>query len=326
MRCQRCGKEISPLRQLTDRAFCSETCKRKGPRASASVLRDLEYEDDPFWKSTQFQAQKQVSKTSNATVAGLIVGLMVAMVAARFYLPDSGAGAGPNPLASNLPSARPSHSGGSPEGTSTPVPAWMSWLQNQLPGDKPLRVHSTFEGQLKDWAGATGGWTVRGGSAHPGHLRLWKPTLNTRDYTMEFRGSVENRAISWAFRARDAHNYYATKIVILRPGEISGSSIVRYGVQASNEFARSELPIPMALHANHAYRIQVQVIGAQFATLIDGNVVDRWTDRRISSGGVGFFSDEGESSAIEWADFRERKGWLTSLISATFFLPPGATF
>ncbi len=324
MRCQRCGKEISPLRQLTDRAFCSEGCKRKGPRASASVLRDLEFEDDPFWKNSQSQAQKQQSKTSNATLAGLIVGLMVAMVGARYYFPETASG--PNPLASNLPSVRPSLPGEDPADAGNPVPAWVSWIQNRLPGEKPLRVRSTFDGPLKDWAGNAAGWTVRGGAAHPGRLRIWSPTLNTRNYTMEFRGSVERKAVSWAFRARDPQNYYATKIVIARPGEVSGASIVRYGVLDSTEFGRTELPIPLALKPNHPYRIQIQVVGAQFSTLIDGNVVDRWSDRRIASGGVGFFSEDGESAAIEWADFRERKGWLTALISATLFLPPGATF
>jgi len=324
MRCQRCGKQISPLRQLTDRAFCSEACKRKGPRASASVLRDLEFEQDPFWKNAHSPTPKQSSKTSNATLAGVVVALLVAMGAARYYSPETSSS--PNPLASNLPSVQPSLQNEGPAAGGAPVPPWISWLQNRLPGEKPLRVHSTFAGSLRDWAGSAAGWSVQPGSARPGHLRLWKPTLSTRNYSMEFRGSVEKKALSWAFRATDANNYYATKIVILRPGEVSGSTIVRYGVLGSNEFARTELPIPVALKPNHPYRIEVQVIGAQFATLIDGTVVDRWTDRRIPSGGVGFFSDEGESAAIEWADFRERKGWLTSLISATLFLPPGATF
>ena len=106
MRCQRCGKQVSPLRQLTDRAFCSEPCKKKGPRASASVLRDLEFEEDPFWKSAAGQTPKQQSKTSNATLAGLVVGLMVAMIGARYYFPEPASG--PNPLASSLPTSRPS--------------------------------------------------------------------------------------------------------------------------------------------------------------------------------------------------------------------------
>lgn len=322
MRCQRCGKEVSPLRQLTDRLFCSELCKKKGPRASASILRDMEFEEDPFWKGANSQTPKQQSKTSNATLAGLVVGLMVAMVAARYYFPEPPSG--PNPLASNLPSAQPSLLKENPSPVDAPVPQWISWLQSKLPGDKPLRVHSDFEGQLKDWAGAAAGWSVQGGTAHPGRLRLWKPTLSSKNYTMEFSGSVQKKALSWAFRAQDPRNYYATKIVIVRPGEVSGSNIIRYGVLDSNQFARTELPIPVALKANHPYLIQVRVTGAQFATLIDGNVVDRWTDRRIASGGVGFFSDEGEASAIDWAEFRERKGWLTSLISANLFIPPGA--
>ena len=324
MRCQRCGKEVSPLRQLTDRVFCNENCKKKGRRASAALLRDMEFEEDPFWKNANSQTPKQQSKTSNATLAGLIMGLVVAMVAARYYFPESASG--PNPMASNLPSAQPSLANEDSANAGTPVPPWMSWLQSRLPGDKPLRVHSSFEGKLKDWVGGPAGWTVAGGIAHPGHLRLWKPTINARNYTLEFSGSVQKKALSWAFRAQDARNYYATKIVILRPGEVSGANIVRYGVLDSNQFARAELPIPIALKANHPYRVQVQVNGAQFATLIDGTVVDRWTDHRISAGGVGFFSDDGETAAISWADFRERKGWLTSLISATFFLPPGATF
>ncbi len=245
MRCQRCGRSITPLRQLTDLDFCSERCRRKGPRASASALHDLEYEKG----QAPARDRRRNAKASLAALAGVTAGLLISLL--------------------------------------------LNGVQ------APLRVHASFDGQRTDFA-----------VAQPARLRLWTPTLAARDYSLEFRGTVVRKALGWAFRAQDARNYYATKIVILRPGEISGAHIVHYGVQAGRQFARAQMPIPMALHSNRPYRIQVDVDEASFSTRIDGVVVDRWTDHRIPSGGVGFFSDGGEFARIEWADFREHKPWL----------------
>jgi hypothetical protein len=310
---------------LTDREFCSEGCRKRGARASASVFHDSEYSQDPYWEDLQaVKPSKQASRTSNATVVGVILGLLGAMGAARVYLPDDSP-MGASPLASTAPTTRPGVETNKDAAMRGDEPGWLGWMESYLPGDKPLKAHTDFRAQLKEWAGSPSGWSVQNGVARPGSLRLWKPTLKSENYVFEFQGAVTRKAVSWAYRAKDTHSYYATKIVLNRPGEASGASIVRYGMANSALFARAELPLPIVLHKDRPYRIRMLVEGDRFSTLIDGHLIDEWTDHRLKAGGVGFFAEEGEASAIEWADFRERKGWLSRLVTATLFLPPGMT-
>lgn len=322
MRCQRCGKAISPLRQLTDREFCSENCRKRGARASASMMRDLEFEEDPFWESTNMGPRKQhTNKSNNTALAGLVLGILAAMVGFRMMSPDSSAG-GPSPLAGAAPITSPI--AGDERASRRPGVAntWASWLQSHLPGEQPLQVKSDFRSRLSEWTGGGSGWSWNGGAVVPGKLRLWRPTLNSKDYDLQFRASIERKGMGWAFRARDTDNYYATKILLPGAGDGASGTILRYGVMNSWTFDRTELPLPITLQRDRRYNITAMVRGNKFVTLIDGRVVDEWSDARLKSGGVGFFSDEGDASAIEWADFREQKGWLSRWLSASLFIPP----
>ncbi|MBI5086898.1 MAG: hypothetical protein HZB13_20160 [Acidobacteria bacterium] len=287
------------------------------------MLRDMEFEADPYWHEHN-GVQKQQNKTSNTALATMLLGVTALMVAARFWMPESAVGS--SPLVATAPSTRPS-AGGNDDvnaGRTGEENGWVIWLQNHLPGEKPVRVKSDFQAKLDEWIGPATGWSMQDGLVRPGKLRLWKPTLQARDYEMQFRAGIEKKGLSWVYRAQDAQNYYATKIILSKPGEVSGASLVRYGVSAAQTFAKSELPLPMALQQQRTYNIKVVVNGSRFTTLLEGRVIDQWSDTKLLAGGVGFFADEGESAAIESAEFRERKGWLARWAAATFFLPPSA--
>jgi hypothetical protein len=58
-------------------------------------------------------------------------------------------------------------------------------------------------------------------------------------------------------------------------------------------------------------------------TKVNGQIVDTWSDTRLKRGGVGFFSDRGESAAIHWVDVREeREGIFGRLFAMGFFVSP----
>lgn len=323
MRCQRCGREISPLRQLTDREFCSESCRRKGPRASAWVLRDSEYTDDPFWEAAPGQTPKPQPKASGAAMAALMVGLVGALVVARILFPDhSGAVGGTSPVAGVAPMTSPEGAGGavSPARGESKL---ARWLDNYLPGKRPIEARLDFVQQLGEWTGSAKGWIVKEGVAKPGALRLWKPTLEARDYQLDFEAVIERRGVSWVYRAKDPDAYYATRIRLNQPGAPSGASIIRYVALGRETYSRTELPLPIVLERNRSYRITTVAMGSRFTTIINGKVVDEWQDKRLVAGGVGFFADDGEQSELHWASFRERKGLLERFISANLLLAPG---
>jgi hypothetical protein len=289
-------------------------------------LRDFDTTEDLGWQRDDSQ-KKHGGKMASSLA--LVMLLMVAvLVAARLYLPEGRVG-GISPLAGALPDASPMERGavrGMPpeDGPSARV---MSWLEDRLPGSKPVRARSDFGKGFDSWttelraASRSTGWNLRNGAAQPGSLRLWKPTLRSRDYDLRFLGEIHRKSMNWTYRATDAENYYATKLTIGRPGSEQGSLLTRLVVHGSKTIARVELPMPVTLYTDRPYHVTVAVRGNHFLTLLDGHIIDDWSDNTLAAGGVGFYSEPGESSAIHWVDFRERKGVLSKFFTTALLMP-----
>jgi hypothetical protein len=188
-----------------------------------------------------------------------------------------------------------------------------------------VRLRDDFDSGLRDWVGSAGssmGWTREGGAVRPGKLRLWAPSLKLADYQLEFEGQIEQKAMSWTFRSGNLENYYATKISVTRPAP--RAAIVRYVVLDGKEHDRIELPLPPTVLDESLYRVRVNVKGAYFVTSVNGQVVDSWSDRRLTHGGVGFFADKGEVAAIRWVSVNTAApGFFSRLFASTLFVPPG---
>ncbi len=244
------------------------------------------------------------------------------MVAAGLWLPDTQVAGGPMPglAPSTSPSIEDSGNGGRKPSQPT---GWTAWLENIIPGDKPVRLRADLGSDIRDWVG-NGGKAIRGVGFSPGSIRLWNPTLKSKDYEWSFQAAIEKKGMGWAFRASDAQHYYASRILLTKPGVLSGASIVRYGLDGQKTFSRTELPLPIPLHRDRRYDITVQVRGDQFRTWIDGRLVDEWRDQQYRNGGVGLFADQDEIAHVTRSDFNEIKGILSRWMTACLFLPPGA--
>jgi len=74
--------------------------------------------------------------------------------------------------------------------------------------------------------------------------------------------------------------------------------------------------------------VHVSIRGNHFLTSVNGQLVSSWTDNLLSRGGVGFFSDNGESSVLKWVSVSERDSVLARIAShfslITFPTAPGA--
>lgn len=247
------------------------------------------------------------------------------MVAAGLWLPDSQIVGGGGPLAGIAPSTSPSieDPAYSLERKPAQPTGWAAWLEGLIPGEKPVRLRSDLATDLRQWVGE-GGKAIRGVGFSPGSLRLWKPTLHSKDYEWSFQATIEKRGMGFAYRASDPEHYYASRIQILRPGVLSGASLVRYGVDGQKAFRRTELPLPIPLYRERRYDITVQVRGDHFRTWIDGRLVDEWRDTRYRAGGVGLFASEDEVAHVTRTDFNEIKGILSRWLAACLFLPPGS--
>lgn len=316
MRCLWCRRKIGPFRRLWDSEYCSALHRKLAKAASARELRDAGYlpgEVDEFLVlPNEAKRGKTAAKTSFAGFA-MLFGLAVL---ALLSLPGSESGGAPfwRPPASYVPARSDS--------------IWER-IHLSLPslGKTSVALSENFQGGLKHWnIGAAppsgSSWVVRSGSVQPRELRLWEPSLKLRDYDFAFQAQIEQRAVGWAFRARDVNNYYAAKIVVSRPAPFPVSEIVRYAVIDGRESTRVQLPIPVRIQQGSIYRVQMRVKGENFVTSVNGEVVDRWSDSRLKAGGIGFFAEPGEVAAIMGVRVSEERGLLDRIFLPALFEPP----
>jgi len=163
-----------------------------------------------------------------------------------------------------------------------------------------------FRSGLDAWesrANRTTNWSYdAAGFVRPGPLAIFKPTLDMVDYRFEFLGEIDQKAMGWVFRAQDLKNYYAMKFVIVKPGPLPLIDMVRYAVIDGKEGPHVHKPLPMTARNDMLYRVSIDVRGADFTVLAQGQVVDFWTDRRLPHGGVGFFANRGERARLRWVE------------------------
>jgi hypothetical protein len=164
-----------------------------------------------------------------------------------------------------------------------------------------LEISDNFRMNAAQWRMSGSGWKRdREGFIRPGSLALFRPSLGFADYRLEFLAQIESKSVGWVFRARDEKNYYAMKVTVLEPGPRPIVGVERYPVIDGHRHKPVRAPIPVMFHNNVPYRVQVEVRGNRFTTMLEGQVVDRWTDDRIHTGGVGFFNDAGEVARLYW--------------------------
>jgi hypothetical protein len=71
----------------------------------------------------------------------------------------------------------------------------------------------------------------------------------------------------------------------------------------------------MNVRGDTVYRVQVSVKGHDFATAINGQMVDTWSDDRLRSGGVGLFADAGETALVRYISVTDKDTLLGRVLS-----------
>ncbi len=317
MRCQYCKGQIGLTRSLFDRKFCSAEHRRRGSLTRAKLAREaMIYGDEDLYEvvTKEQQAKQRMAKLQ----AQIIVVLSTVMIGVLAFSAATGGGGGGS-LRNKSISLTGELSRSSPL-----LSQFSEYFKSLLPSNSPVRVHEDFQAGLSGWIGGRASdWNLTNGVMQPGNLKIWKPSLKLTDYRMEFEGQIEKSAMSWAFRAPDMRNYYATKIVVKSRGALPSADIVRYAVFNGLERERTRLPLPMSIRPDTLYHVQVNIRGDQFITKVNGQVVDAWSDGRLKRGGIGFFNERGERSNIHWVDVREdREGLFGRLFAMGFFIPP----
>ena len=100
------------------------------------------------------------------------------------------------------------------------------------------------------------------------------------------------------------------KMTVIEPGLRPVVAVVHYPVVGGKRGQRVQTPLSIMMHNNEPYHIAVDVKGNKVITSIEGQEVDSWTDDALKVGGVGFFSDIGESARLYWMRVSKNQDWL----------------
>jgi hypothetical protein len=166
------------------------------------------------------------------------------------------------------------------------------------PEKPPEPIHEDFAAGLVNWVCANADWRQDIAGVRTGSLALLRPSLNMRDYELEFLGKIENQSLGWVFRAANTSNYHAARIVF---DEASGTAqLLRSTVLAGERETVDALPVGTAVARNSSCRVKMSVSGNEFRLLINDKPVFEWEDDRLPEGGVGFFSDGDDRARLYW--------------------------
>ncbi len=180
-----------------------------------------------------------------------------------------------------------------------------------------VRLFDDFRSGLASWQGREG-WakTWRYGDAtfvEPGELALLSPSIGLSDYTLTFLGQIERRSLNWVFRAKDTANYYSMRIVVTRGGPLPEAMVVRSVTINGRARDVKSLPIPFPVKADTLYLVRMEVRGQDFTTYIQDQLVDHFSDARLGSGGVGFYSPRGDRALLRWVEVSHQYDYLGRL-------------
>ncbi|MDP8988636.1 MAG: hypothetical protein M3N41_00965, partial [Acidobacteriota bacterium] len=163
-------------------------------------------------------------------------------------------------------------------------------------------------------------WTADASAfVRPGALALYRPSLGMVDYQMQFLGTIDQKNLSWVVRAADFNNYYAVRLVVLKPGPLPLIGVTRYAVIHGIPQKRVTTPLLMRAQADTVYRVRLDVQGSQFALSIQDQPVDSWSEPRLGHGAIGFFSEMNAGSRIASLQLRGHYDMLGRLCA--FLIP-----
>jgi hypothetical protein len=324
--CFLCGKKIGFRRSLIDQQYCSTAHRREAGLASSQALRDEE-ELEP-WSVEKSRTRKKAAGKTTATAgqtASLLAFLTVAgLLLAALMLP--GPGTSYPPSISLDPGTKRGF-----------LDRAGDAISEVIRSSAPVTLHSDFHTSISDWTtmalhGSSNvddprSWITAEAPdiIRPGSLRLWKPSVSLQNYQMEFMGQMEKRSLSWAFRATDQNNYYASKLVIFKPGPQPNARLDRYVVMNGRQYDLPPTILPLTLERGVDYRVRVSVQDDRFVTYLNGSIIGGvLTDDRLHRGGVGFFADDEDSQQIAWVDVSERDSFLGKMLAHfSLFVVPG---
>jgi len=98
---------------------------------------------------------------------------------------------------------------------------------------------------------------------------------------MEFLTRIENRSVTWVFRAANGSDYLMATLVAL-PGK--GYAFTRRAVMQGVAGAAVSSPLSILPNSRAAFTVRMRAEGDEFTVWVDGQKIEGWTDARMPTG------------------------------------------
>jgi len=159
-----------------------------------------------------------------------------------------------------------------------------------------IRLEDRFDAGLGNWIGGVSDWKVDVAGVRPGALALFAPSLAMIDYDFEFLARIDQKSLSWLFRASDERDYHLATIA----NSPQGRTFTRSSVIDGAPGLSVTTPVRQAGNPKAAVTILTRVRGNDFTVSIDGETIERWSDNRLAIGGVGFLGEPDNRARLYW--------------------------
>jgi len=161
---------------------------------------------------------------------------------------------------------------------------------------EPTHLEDRFDTGLGNWIGSVADWKIDVAGVRPGGLALFAPSLVMIDYDLEFLVRIDQKSLSWVFRAADEQNYHLVTIA----NSPQGRTFTRSSVIEGAPGLSVTTPVRQAGNPKSAVTIHTRVQGNDFTVSMDGEIIERWSDNRLSIGGVGFMGGPEQRARLYW--------------------------
>jgi hypothetical protein len=168
--------------------------------------------------------------------------------------------------------------------------------QPKPPKAESIHLEDRFDAGLGNWVGGVSDWKVDVAGVRPGALALFAPSLAMIDYDLEFLARIDQKSLSWVFRAADEQNYHLATLSV----SPQGRTFTRSSVIEDSPGLSVTTPVRQSGGTKAAVTVLTHVRGNDFTVSIDGEVIERWSDNRLAIGGVGFMGGPDQRARLYW--------------------------
>ncbi len=161
----------------------------------------------------------------------------------------------------------------------------------------------------------------KNGFVNPGALSLFEPSLHLTNYDLDALVQIEAKGLGLVFRAASTHSYQVANLVVEGSGPMPSLAVERYAMISGLATPPVRTRYPERFQSDTMYRVHLEVRGNAFSLYVQGNLMDYWSDARLTSGGVGLFCSPGEHARVAWirvSHNTDSLGRMCSLLSSMF--------